>query len=86
LKGDKVDYNKHDGKDYQKKEIDNLSLTEAFCIWLVTNSIPVNKITINGGVTFHDIIYFYIEHRTKQAPSGSSPEEEKNFKANLLKT
>lgn len=83
VKADKVDYNKHDGKDYQKKEIASMSLTESFCLWLVTGK---DKISIKGGITFNDIIYFYIERRTKQAPSNLDAEQEARWKANLLRT
>lgn len=83
VKNNKVDYNKRDGREYQKRDIDSLSLTEAFCLWLIVNS---NKISIKGGITFDDIIYFYIERRTKQAPSHLSPAQESLWKANLLRT
>jgi len=77
----KIDLYKTDGSSWQKKIFNSLSLTDAFCFWLVVNK---NKLEFKGNITHSDIIYFYIEKRTKAVPSHYDEKQEAEFKKNLL--
>ena len=80
---DKPKFDKVEGRDYQKKTYSKLSLTDAFCLWLTENR---TKLELKGNITYYDIIYFYIEKRTKQAPSYLDEVQEAAFKAQLERT
>ena len=79
----KPDFYKIDGREYQKSKFESLSLTDAFCLWLITNR---NKLEFKGNITYNDIIYFYIDKRTKTTPSYMSEKQAAEFKKNLLVT
>jgi len=70
-----------------KIKFDTLSLTEAFCLWLVVNNA---KLEIRGNITYNDIIYFYIDRKTKAITEVKGETEwekakrEAEFKKNLL--
>lgn len=77
------DFNITSGSSYKQKTFETLSLTNAFCLWLVSNR---NKIEVKGNITYADVIYFYIDGRTKQAPSSLSEQQAAAFKAQLQRT
>jgi hypothetical protein len=79
----KIDYYKTDGREYKKSLFEKLSLTDAFCLWLIVNK---NKLDIKGNITANDIIYFYIEQRSKQAPDYIEGEQLKAWKAQMQRT
>lgn len=80
---DKPKFDKVEGRDYQKKTYSKLSLTDAFCLWLTSNRA---KLELKGNISYYDIIYFYIDKRTKQAPHGLNHAEEALWKAQLERT
>jgi hypothetical protein len=73
---------KTSGDDWKKKTIPELSLTEAFCLWMLSQK---GNLDVRGGITGNDIIYFYIEKRTRQAPSSMSDEEKEAFRAQIAR-
>jgi len=78
------DWDKEDGRSYQKKDFDELSLKDAFCFYLVN---LYRKLDIKGNITHRDIIYFYINKRTKQVPNTIWDETEiAKWKAQLERT
>jgi predicted ABC-type ATPase len=79
----KPDFYKLDGRTYQQTTFDKLSLTEAYCLWLTVNR---NKLDIKGNLSYNDIIYFYIEKRSKQAPSHLSDSQVEKWKAQMART
>ena len=81
----KPDFYKLEGRGYQQTTFDKLSLTDAYCLWLTVNR---NKLDIKGNLAYNDIIYYYIEKRTKQAPSylSDSPSQLEKWKAQILRT
>jgi predicted ABC-type ATPase len=79
----KPDFYKLDGRTYQQDTFDKLSLTEAYCLWLTINR---NKIDFKGNLSYSDIIYFYIEKRSKQAPSHLSDAQVEKWKAQMART
>ena len=76
-------WDREDGRSWQKTKYEELSLKDAFCFWLVTLN---RKLEIKGNITHRDIIYYYIDKRTKQAPSGLDDAEIAIFKAQLERT
>jgi hypothetical protein len=82
-KGGKPNYENTTGQDYKKKTFATLSLTDAFCLWLTVNK---DKLELKGNISYYDIIYFYIEKRTKQAPSYLDEVQEALWKAQLERT
>lgn len=82
-KGGRPNFEKIDGREYQKETFATLSLTDAFCLWLVTLR---NKLEFKGNITYDDIIYFHINKRTKQTPSYLSEKQAAEFKANMERT
>lgn len=79
----KPDFYKLEGRSYQQTTFDKLSLTDAYCLWLTVNR---NKLDIKGNLAYNDIIYYYIEKRTKQAPSYLSDSQLEKWKAQILRT
>lgn len=85
----KIDLYKIDGSKWQQRTFDTLSLTDAFCLWLVVNNA---KLEFRGNITYKDIIYFYIDGRTKAVKEvkneteGEKARREAEFKKNLLIT
>lgn len=79
----RLDYYKTDGNQWKKDTFPKLSLTDAFCLWLLVNR---NKLDIKGNITANDIIYFYIEQRTKQAPNYIEGDQLKAWKAQIQRT
>jgi len=77
------DFDKVDGRDWNKQIFEKLSLTQAFSIWMLQGR---RKIGVGGNITVHDIIYFYIDKRTKQAPSTMSENQKQSFKAQMQRT
>lgn len=75
-------FEKTSGNSYQKEKFDTLSLTDAFCLWITMN----NRLDLKGNITYYDIIYFYIQKRTKQAPSNYNEDEKQKFKAQIERT
>lgn len=78
----RINLDKQDGSDWKKETIPMLSLTDAFCLWMSLNK---SKLDIKGGISFKDIIYFYIEKRTKQAPRDLYGAEIEQFKAMIAR-
>jgi len=78
-----IDIEKEDGNSWKKTTFDELTLQQAFCFYLLTQR---QKLDIRGNITYRDIIYFYIQKRTKQAPSHLDENEVKKFKAQLERT
>lgn len=76
-------WDREDGRSWQKSKYDELSLKDAFCFWLVTLN---RKLEIKGNITYRDIIYYYIDKRTKQAPSDLTESEVATWKAQLERT
>lgn len=77
------DFDKVDGKYWQQLVFDALSLTDAFCLWLVVNRY---KLEFRSNITYNDIIYFYINKKSRQAPSYLSEAKEREWKAALERT
>lgn len=82
-KGGRPNFEKLDGREYQKEKFETLSLTDAFCLWLVTLR---NKLDFKGNITYDDIIKYYIQKRVKQTPSYLSEKQAAEFKANMERT
>lgn len=78
----KPNFEKTSGNSYQKQEFEELSLTDAFCLWLTTNK----RLDLKGNISYYDIIYFYIQKRTKQAPSSLNDDEKKKFQVQIERT
>jgi len=77
-------WDKEDGRNYQKEEIEELSLKDAFCFYLVNVG---KKLEIKGNITYRDIIYFYIDKKTKSIPSYIVDESEiKKWRTQLERT
>jgi len=74
----KPNWLKMDGR--SKDDFSELSITDAFCFWLVTNK---GRIEIRGGITFLDIIELYIMKKTRQSPRDLAENEKDKFKAML---
>ena len=79
----KPDFYKLEGSTYKQNTFDKLSLTDAYCLWLAINR---NKLDIKGNLSYNDIIYFYIDKRSKQAPSYLSDSEVEKWKAQIART
>lgn len=77
-----IDLDKLNGNNWKKTVFPTLSLTEAFCYWMTENR---SKIEVRGGISFRDIIYFYIEKRTKQAPEHLDGPEREAFRAMIAR-
>ena len=78
-----LNIDKEDGRSWDQKVFEKVTLTNAFCFYLITMK---NKLDIKGNITHRDIIYFYIQKKTKQAPDYLSEEETKKWKAQLERT
>jgi predicted kinase len=74
----KPNFLKIDGKERDMQVFTNISLTDAFCVWLVKNR---NSIQYKKKTNYVEIIYYYIQGRFKQAPSGLGDLEKKAWKA-----
>ena len=77
----KPNWEKQDGRN--EETFDELSITDAFCFYLVKMK---NKLNIKGGITFLDIIQLYILKKTKQVPRGLTEDGEKKWKATLQRS
>lgn len=77
-----INVDKTEGRDYQKQTFEKLSLTEAYKLWLTTNK----KLDLKGNITYRDIIYFYLDKRTKQAPNYLEGDALAKWKAELERT
>jgi hypothetical protein len=75
-RGTKPDFNKTSGSNWQKKTFPTMSLAHVFSMWLIENRY---KIVVKGNITTQDIIYFYLQKRTKQSKT-------KEEKAQLART
>lgn len=71
------------GSEYKKEDFEQLSLTHAFCLWMAQTR---DTLELKGNISYIDIIYFYIDKRTKQAPAGATEREKAEFKAALERT
>jgi predicted ABC-type ATPase len=78
------DFNKTSGSNWNKKEFEQLTLTQAFAMWMLEKG--SHKLGVGGNITVQDIIYFYIDKRTKQAPSHLSDVQKESFKAQMQRT
>lgn len=72
------------GNDHHKTVFDELSLKDAFCYWMISKK---SKIDIKGNITYADIIYFYLDGRTKVLPSNIITEQQEAiWRAELART
>lgn len=78
------DFNKTSGSNWNKEEFEQLTLTQAFTMWMLEKG--SHKLGVGGNITVKDIIYFYIDKRTKQAPSHLSDVQKESFKAQMQRT
>lgn len=83
-KGGKPNWEREDGSQWHKVIFERLSLTDAFCFWLLNVG---RGLDIKGNITYRDIIYFYIDGRTKVTPAEfRDTPKEAEFKAQLART
>lgn len=80
---DRPAFDMTNGPDYKKTEFEQLSLTHAFCLWMAQTR---DTLELHGNISYLDIIYFYIDKRTKQAPANATEREKALFRAALERT
>lgn len=74
----KPNFLKIDGKERDMQVFTNISLTDAFCVWLVKNR---NSIQYKKKTNYVEIIHYYIQGRYKKNPKNLSALEEKAWRA-----
>jgi hypothetical protein len=79
----KPDFSKTDGSSWRMDTFDELSLTDAFSLWITENRA---KMDFKGSISYYDVIYFYIDKRTKQAPQYLEGAELAKWRAQLERT
>ena len=77
VEGEKPKYDKTDGNTWRQSTFSTLSLTDAFSLWLTAFN---RNIDIRSNLTYYDIIYYYIDKRSKNAPDGYTNAEKEQFR------
>jgi len=80
-----IDIEKEDGNSWKQIVFEELTLVEAFCFYMIKKR---SELQIKGNITYRDVIYFYIQKKTKQLPSDiiEGSLEEKQWRAQLERT